>query len=143
MQTLTYSDAIDELDEYDKYLDMDEDSFQKAGEEELNDWQFEWVSEIRRAIALPEHIETPPSRKRYNWMEDFTNLHNNKRFVNDAIYALNAKHPFQRFKAAVHSHSLIKEWSAFELERCEQYVAQELTICGVESRDIIAHELEI
>ncbi len=128
LQTLSYSDANDNLCEYEEYLDMDNDEFEKALSEELNGWQGDWVKEIREASSMPDSIEAPPSWQQIDWMKDFINIRlDDRKFINDATNALNYRHPFQAFKEVLHRYNLEEDWYAYQAERCEQYVADAIS----------------
>lgn len=129
MNTLSYAGLSDMSYEYDDYINMEDEEFEKVGKKDLRDWQFELVKYIREALALPKHIETPPSRIQYEWMTDFTNNNvDNKRFIQAATNALNAKHPFSQFKDVLYQYNLENDWYTYQEDVCKQYISDELGI---------------
>lgn len=127
-ESLQFNAIFDETRwEYNSYLEMSDEEFSKVTEEELGGWQRDEAEDLRKTIDLPHRIDKPSSTEAFHWMEEFTEAHaGNRKFFNSAVKALQNRHPFRGFRAALDWNGLTKDWYPFRDGKMQEYVRKEI-----------------
>ncbi len=113
-----------------KFIPEDVTSFiedKDSDEEELPDWEKEFVPVYRDIMANPEiYIELPDRYyfNTYEIMEQFIFSLSEGKIRNDLYSAIQGSGAFERFRDAVERHTIVKEWVGYKEEALKEIAIQ-------------------
>lgn len=128
LKTLSYGNFNElNIEEYGEYLDMEE--LPDDIEDELHDWQLDYVRYLRDVMDLPDFIDPPRTGVQLEWMADFANEQSSdSRYIRNVQRALDSRHPFGAFKDVMADHGLLENWYRYREECYKDYVRRELGV---------------